>query len=185
MSSVGRSRPGTVHWSNPPLGPPQLGGRRNRPSLSWRAVPPPSEPCFRPVSMSNCLDIGSRDSDWLRDGRPRGRGSSPNMGKISLLHVVQTALRPNGYRGLFPRRQSGWGVKLTIHLQLVPRSRIRGSIHPLPYTCSWHSAYLVQSYLTVLIYKSNFCYKSWCAHNNNFHLKFSKHSRIVQPWKRR
>jgi hypothetical protein len=38
-----------------------------------------------------------------------------------------------------------WGkscrsVKLTAHLQLVPRSRKRESIHPLPHTYSWRSA---------------------------------------------
>jgi hypothetical protein len=38
---------------------------------------------------------------------------------------------PNRGGGLFPR-----GVKLTTHLQLVPRSRKRGSIHPLPHTPS-------------------------------------------------
>jgi hypothetical protein len=38
-------------------------------------------------------------------------------------------LLPSGYRGLFPR-----GVKLTSHLQRVPRSRKCGSIHPLPHT---------------------------------------------------
>jgi len=38
----------------------------------------------------------------------------------------------NGYWGLFPRRESGRGVKLTIHLHLVPRLRIRGVILPLP-----------------------------------------------------
>jgi hypothetical protein len=32
------------------------------------------------------------------------------------------------------------GVKLTTHLQPVPRSRKCGSIHPLPHTPSWHSA---------------------------------------------
>jgi hypothetical protein len=36
----------------------------------------------------------------------------------------------NGYRGM----------KLTTHLQLVLRSRIHGSIHPLPHTSSCHSA---------------------------------------------
>jgi hypothetical protein len=36
------------------------------------------------------------------------------------------------------------GVKLTTHLQLVPRSRIRGSIHPLPHTSSCRSAELVK-----------------------------------------
>jgi hypothetical protein len=32
----------------------------------------------------------------------------------------------------------------TIHLQLVPRSRIRGSIHPLPPTSSWHNGQLIK-----------------------------------------
>jgi hypothetical protein len=41
-------------------------------------------------------------------------------------------LLSNGYRGLFPRGWSGRGVKLTTHLQLLPRSRKRWSIHPLP-----------------------------------------------------
>jgi hypothetical protein len=35
----------------------------------------------------------------------------------------QTSLLSNGYRGLFPRGYSGRSVKLTTHLQLVPRSR--------------------------------------------------------------
>jgi hypothetical protein len=38
------------------------------------------------------------------------------------------------------RGYSGRGVKLTTHLQLVPRSRKCGSIHPLPHTPSWRSA---------------------------------------------
>jgi hypothetical protein len=45
-------------------------------------------------------------------------------------------LLSNGYRGLFNRRYSDRGVKLTIHLQLVPRPRKYGSIHPLPHTPS-------------------------------------------------
>jgi hypothetical protein len=49
-------------------------------------------------------------------------------------------LLPNGYRGLFPLRHSGRGVKLTTHFQLVSRSTKRGSIHPLPHTPSWRSA---------------------------------------------
>jgi hypothetical protein len=39
----------------------------------------------------------------------------------------------NGCRGIFPRGLSGRGIKLTIHLQLVPRWRKRGT-HPLPPT---------------------------------------------------
>jgi hypothetical protein len=39
------------------------------------------------------------------------------------------------------RKYSGRGVKLTTHLQPVPRSSKCGSIHPLPpHTSSWHSA---------------------------------------------
>jgi hypothetical protein len=49
-------------------------------------------------------------------------------------------LLSSGYRGLFPRGKSDRGVKLTTHLQLVPRSRKRGSIYPLPHTPSWRSA---------------------------------------------
>jgi hypothetical protein len=41
-------------------------------------------------------------------------------------------LLSNRYRGLFPRGWGGRGVKLTTYLHLVPRSRIRGSIYPLP-----------------------------------------------------
>jgi hypothetical protein len=36
--------------------------------------------------------------------------------------------------------QKGRGVKLTIHLKLVPRSRIPASIHPLSHTPSWRTA---------------------------------------------
>jgi hypothetical protein len=67
-------------------------------------------------------------------------------GKIFLLSMSfrrvsgSPSLLYNGYRGLFPRGWSGWSVKLTTHLQLVPRSRIRGSIHALPHTSSWRSA---------------------------------------------
>jgi hypothetical protein len=43
-----------------------------------------------------------------------------------------SSLLSSGYRGLFPRGESGRGVKLTNHLQLLPRLRIRGSIHSLP-----------------------------------------------------
>jgi hypothetical protein len=53
-------------------------------------------------------------------------------------------LLSNGYRRLFPRGLSGRGVKLTTHLQLVPRSRKCGPIHPLPHTLSWRSAQLVK-----------------------------------------
>jgi hypothetical protein len=46
------------------------------------------------------------------------------------------SLLSNGNRWLLLRGKSGPGVKLTTHLQLVPRSRIRESIHPLPHMSS-------------------------------------------------
>jgi hypothetical protein len=48
----------------------------------------------------------------------------------------------NGHRGLFPRGQSGRRVKLTTHLQLVPRSRKRGSMNPLPHSLRLHDVVL-------------------------------------------
>jgi hypothetical protein len=57
----------------------------------------------------------------------------------------------NGYLGLFLQWKSG--VKLTTHLQMVLRSRKRGSIHPLPHTPSWRSAQLVK-------HRENFTYTS-------------------------
>jgi hypothetical protein len=41
--------------------------------------------------------------------------------------------------GTISQGQNDRGVKVT-HLHLVPRSRNRGSIHPLPHTSSWRSA---------------------------------------------
>jgi hypothetical protein len=50
------------------------------------------------------------------------------------------SLLSNGYPMDLSQEKRGKGVKLTTHLQLVPRSRKRGSIHPLPHTSSWRSA---------------------------------------------
>jgi hypothetical protein len=54
------------------------------------------------------------------------------------------SLLSKGYSGFFPRGLSGRGVKLTTHLQLLPRWRKYGSIHPLPHTPSWRSAKFVE-----------------------------------------
>jgi hypothetical protein len=48
----------------------------------------------------------------------------------------------NGYRVLFPRGESGRGVKLTTPFQLVPRSRKIGSIHS-PHHIRLHDVVLV------------------------------------------
>jgi hypothetical protein len=55
-----------------------------------------------------------------------------------------TSLLSYGYRGPFPGVKAVRGVKLPTHIQLLPKSRKRGSIHPLPHTSSWYSAYLVK-----------------------------------------
>jgi hypothetical protein len=47
------------------------------------------------------------------------------------------SLPSDGYRGVLPRRQSGCGVKITTHLHLVHRLRMRGAIPPIPHTFSW------------------------------------------------
>jgi hypothetical protein len=87
--------------------------------------------------------------DWLQEGRPRGRSSSPDVGKnfnfsMSSRPVLRFTQPPiqwvAGGGGLFPRGESERGVKMTTHLQLVPRSRKRGSIQPLLHTSSWRSA---------------------------------------------
>jgi hypothetical protein len=61
-----------------------------------------------------------------------------------------------GYRGIFPWGLGGMGVKLTTHLQLVPRSRIRGSIHPLHLTPLWCSVQLVK-------HRANFTFTNFSA----------------------
>jgi hypothetical protein len=52
------------------------------------------------------------------------------------------------------------GVKLTTHLQLVPRSRKYGPIHPLLHTPSWRSASLVTHRATLLFYLYLYGYRS-------------------------
>jgi len=34
--------------------------------------------------------------------------------------------------GCFPREYSGWGMKLTTHILLVPKLRMHGAVPPLP-----------------------------------------------------
>jgi hypothetical protein len=51
-------------------------------------------------------------------------------------------LLSNGYRGFFPKGWSGRGMKLTTHLQLVPRSRKCVSIHPPPPPICFHDVVL-------------------------------------------
>jgi len=54
---------------------------------------------------------------------------------------IHGASSPAGGRWrLFPRWWSVRGVKVTSHLHLVPRLRVRGATSPLPHTRSWCGA---------------------------------------------
>jgi hypothetical protein len=92
------------------------------------------------------LGLRSRYSDWLRARWPTGRSSSPGRVKNFLF---STSSRPavgstiQGLPGAISR-----GVKLTTHLQLVPRSRKCSYIH-LPPPTSLHG--IVLNYLSTSI----------------------------------
>jgi hypothetical protein len=67
-----------------------------------------------------------------------------------------------GPGGSFPRDKSGRGVKLTTHLQLVPRSRKCGSIHPLPICLDgvvffWYSGWSPWNPHSITIYVTSDC----------------------------
>jgi hypothetical protein len=86
------------------------------------------------------VNLRSWYSDWLWAGRRRGQSSSQYGQEFSQHRPDQRwgprSLLSNAYQALL----GGGGLKLTTHLQLVPRSRKCGSIHPLPHMPSWHSA---------------------------------------------
>jgi hypothetical protein len=87
----------------------------------------------------------SRYSDWLRAGRPRGRSSSPGRGKIFLFSTLsRPVLGPTQPLIQWVLGALSPGVKRpgceANHSPLMPKSRKRGSIHPLPHTPSWRSA---------------------------------------------
>jgi hypothetical protein len=89
--------------------------------------------------MSRVIAIGIATGYGLDD---RGIGVLDPVGS----RILSILLRPDRFRGPLSLLSNGFlglfgrNVKLTIHLQLVPRSRKRGSIHPLAHTSSWSSA---------------------------------------------
>jgi hypothetical protein len=85
---------------------------------------------FLSLSLSIATNYGL-DDQGFRVRVPVGSRIFSSLNRPDRLWGVPNLLS-NGYRGLFPRGQSGRGVRLTTHLQLVPRSRKCGSIHPLP-----------------------------------------------------
>jgi hypothetical protein len=71
-----------------------------------------------------------RYSNWLRPGRSDDWSSNPGSGWEFLSSTLcldrlwgLLSLLSNGYQGLFPWGYSVWGVKLTTHHHLVPRSK--------------------------------------------------------------
>jgi hypothetical protein len=98
------------------------------------------------VSKHNISKTRSRYSVGLRAGRPRGHISSPGSVKNFLFSISprpglgSTQPSTQWVLGTLSPGVNRQGVKLTSHLHLVPRSRKRGSIHPLLDTLSWRSA---------------------------------------------
>jgi hypothetical protein len=95
----------------------------------------------RSLDCAFCIATGYVLDDW-RVGVWFSVGS--RIFSTSRPALRPTNLLPIGNGGLFPRGYSGKYRKLTTHIQLVPRSRKYGSIHPLPHTSSWRSAELVK-----------------------------------------
>jgi hypothetical protein len=90
-------------------------------------------------------------SNWLRAGRPRSRSLSPGGGKKFLFSAssrlaMGSTLPPIQWvPAAFSLGCKTAGAWSWPYLQLVPRSRKFGSIHPPPpHTPSWRSALLVK-----------------------------------------
>jgi hypothetical protein len=90
-------------------------------------------------------------SDWLRAGRPRDRSSNPGSAEdFSLLYVIQTT-NSGAHPATYAMKGGGGSlgvsfrsVELTTLQRPIPRSRICGSLRPLPHKPSRCSAWLVK-----------------------------------------
>jgi hypothetical protein len=104
----------------------------------------------------------SRQSDWLRAGRLRGRSSSPGRVKNFLFSTSsRPALRFTQPPIQWVQGDSFPGVKwpgreTDTHLQLVPRSRWYGSTHPLSHTSPWHNVELFKHRDNFIFYLKDF-----------------------------
>jgi hypothetical protein len=81
---------------------------------------------------------------WITE---RSQFESRQGREFSISHIIQTGseIHPTSYlmgTGVFAREKSGKFVKLTTHLQPVPRPRKRGCTYPLPCIPSWRIALL-------------------------------------------
>jgi hypothetical protein len=79
--------------------------------------------------MSRFFSVSSVVSGWMIGGLSPGRGWDFFL--FAIAYRFPPSLLSSGYQGLFPGGKVAWGVKLTTHLHIVPRSRLRGAI-PLP-----------------------------------------------------
>jgi hypothetical protein len=141
-----RALPGNLH-SQIIVSPPF---KTRHPSLSPPpfSIPPPSFGYKEAIIIvSYQRTVGSRElsrySDWLPARRRKGRSSSLGRVKNALFF---TTFRP----GMWPTQPSIQRVPGALSPGVkrqrreaeqspppVPRSRIRGSIHPIPHTPSW------------------------------------------------
>jgi hypothetical protein len=78
-----------------------------------------------------------------RPARNKCCSDANKRNNAKILRKLIPAFPDNGYRGLFPREQSGRDMKSTIHLHLVSMSRISGLYlcpPPPPHTSPLRSA---------------------------------------------
>jgi hypothetical protein len=98
------------------------------PSVSWLEV---CRAVMRQDSHAPEDHVECRDSSVGRMTRLRLNDQRSTTGSGSFSPLCHDWLcQSNGYWGLFPRRWSGRGVKVTTHLHLVPRLRMQGAIPP-------------------------------------------------------
>jgi hypothetical protein len=134
------------------------------------------------LAVASLLGIAQWCSPGLRSGwsgvrLPVGtRNFSPHYSCFHTGSGAHPASYPVGTSGAFPGDKSGRSVKLTTHLHLVTRSRMRRTIPPLPDTPSWRGAQLKESTATNLPY----CYTYYCYYPvSNTKKKCLNHFKIV------
>jgi hypothetical protein len=88
------------------------------------------------MGVSRCRGDESMDIYSLMNYQRLGFDSRRGKIFFSSLYLNWFRVPPSGHRELSPWGLSGRTVKLTTHLHLVLKLRIRGSVLPLPHTSS-------------------------------------------------